>query len=112
MPTPRQLLAAALGADGKIYVIGGSKDYGSPGVDLVEIYDPSTDQWSEGPFLHIARYGHAAATTPDGRIWVIGGMGTSAGALNPLRLIPSEETRGGPLASVEVLETRTSAEKK
>jgi len=105
MPTPRQLLAAALGADGRIYVIGGSRDYGSPGTDLVEVYDPASNRWSEGPPLHIARYGHAAATTPDCRIWVIGGMGTSAGALNPLRLIPSEATRGGPLASVEVLET-------
>lgn len=112
MPTPRQLLAAALGADGKIYVIGGSEAYGSPGMDLVQVYDPSTDQWSEGPPLHIGRYGHAAATTPDGRIWVIGGMATSAGALNPLRLIPNEAMRGGPLASVEVLETRADNERK
>jgi len=89
MPEPRQMLAAARGADGKIYVIGGVLSYsGMEKKATVDVYDPATDTWSEGPELHMARHGHTAVSTPDGKIYVIGGSGPK-----------------GPTASVEVLDT-------
>jgi len=89
MPEPRQMLAAARGADGKIYVIGGVLSYsGMEKKATVDVYDPATDTWSEGPELHMARHGHTAVSTPHGRIYLIGGSGPK-----------------GPTASVEVLDT-------
>jgi hypothetical protein len=107
MPTPRQLLAAATGADGKIYVIGGSTSYAAPGTDVVEVYDPATDSWTQGPSLGIARKGHTASVTPDGRIWVVGGLGAGRSPLDPRGWLPGEAT-DGPLDSVEILETRAA----
>jgi N-acetylneuraminic acid mutarotase len=104
MPTPRQLLAAATGADGKIYVIGGSLSYAAPGTDVVEVYDPATDSWSRGPSLGIARKGHTASVTPDGRVWVVGGLGAGRSPLDPREWLPGGETHG-PLDSVETLAT-------
>ena len=43
MPTPRHILAAAAGADGRIYAIGGH-DKGP--LNTVEAYDPGSDSWS------------------------------------------------------------------
>ena len=89
MLEPRQMLAAARGADGKIYVIAGVLSYsGMEKKATVDVYDPLTDTWSKGPDLRAARHGHSAVSTPDGRIYVIGGFG-----------------KKGPIASVEVLDT-------
>jgi len=75
MPTPRQFTAAARGADGRIYVIGGTVRHGGAGsVGTVEIYDPATDTWAAGPPLRTPRQGHTATATADGRIYVIGGV--------------------------------------
>jgi Kelch motif protein/galactose oxidase-like protein len=95
MPEPRMLMAAARGADGKIYVIGGQTSWGGTPRSDVDVYDPASDRWSKGPSLRIARLGHAAVATPDGTIWVLGGY---AAAPQPTE---------GATASVELL--RTSA---
>jgi hypothetical protein len=63
----------------------------------VFIYDPRTDTWERGPSLNQGRYHHAVAAAPDGKIYAIGGTsGTRSG-------------EGGPLASVEVLNTAARA---
>ena len=107
MPVGVEGMGAALGADGRLYVVGGTQTYANPKAErLVQGYDPATDRWSEGPPLRTERQGHAVVATPDGRIWAIGG--TNAHAVFHPRMIvggPSGE-RGEPLASVEVLETR------
>jgi len=95
MPTPRMLFAAATGADGKIYLIGGQTSWGGPPLSLVEIYDPPTNSWSKGPSLRIGRVGHAAVATGDGTIWVLGGYAAGAGFGD----------EGGPTDSVELLTT-------
>lgn len=101
MPRPRQMLGAATGADGRIYVVGGV-----PGLsrgnssDAVDVYDPRTDTWSEGPDLRQARHSHAVVAAPDGRIFAIGGFERREGALAGLL-----GGGAGPLAAVEVLET-------
>jgi N-acetylneuraminic acid mutarotase len=49
MPTPRNHISAAAALGGKIYVIGGRVGsifmQGADNTDLVEVYDPQTDQW-------------------------------------------------------------------
>jgi N-acetylneuraminic acid mutarotase len=74
MPTPRQAMGAALGADGRIYVVGGAKSYSDPvPLNVVEIYDPKRDTWNEGPPLKRPRRGHQVVALPDGRLYAIGG---------------------------------------
>ncbi len=93
LPTPRQSAAAAVGADGRIYVIGGSTAvWGSAAATsaTVEVYTPSTNTWATAASLLTPRAALTAATGPDGRIYAIGGTRCSPDC-------------GGPaLATVEV----------
>ena len=103
MPTPRMLFAAAPGADGRIYVIGGVTSIEGDPTSIVEVYDPKTDRWSRGPSLRIARAGHTASTTGDGTIWVVGGFAAAPGLLDISRRSAGDE--GGATTSVELLKT-------
>jgi len=106
MLTPRQMLAAARGADGLIYVIGGVPRYGSAeSLATVEIYDPATDSWSEGPSLRTPRHGHAAVATRDGRVYAIGGVKARLGRSPWMFFSDDPYSHSEPLASVEVLDT-------
>jgi hypothetical protein len=79
--------AAALGADGQIYVFGGFAGPGAGPADTVVAYDPETDSWStvvSCPGM-APRYDLAAAAGPDGRAYAIGGdnfIGNTGGALS------------------------------
>ena len=42
----------------------------------MEVYDPATGQWSEGPALSSARSKHSC-TVLNGRLWVAGGFGAA-----------------------------------
>jgi N-acetylneuraminic acid mutarotase len=97
---------AALGADGKIYVVGGTRNFPNPLPErLVQVYDPLRDTWSKGPYLNPRRQGLAVVSTTEGRIYAIGGT-SEYSAFHPRMLVGGEPwERGGPLASVEVLET-------
>jgi N-acetylneuraminic acid mutarotase len=79
MPAARYDLAVAvLGSvmDGyKIYAIGGVDSSGNTLSD-VEEYDVNTDTWVARTSLTTARYGHGAAAV-NGKLYVIGGQGTS-----------------------------------
>ena len=75
MPEGRHAMGAALGADGRIYVIGGAVSYSNPIASRsVFVYDPKTDRWEEGPRLGQARFHHAVAVDPAGRIYAVGGI--------------------------------------
>ena len=80
MPMARER-AAASQYDGLIYVAGGSNasttDTSSP-LKTLEVYNPVTNTWKTLAPMHVARDGPAAVTGSDGRIYVIGGLGTSA----------------------------------
>ncbi len=96
MPEGRHAMGAALGADGRIYVIGGAVSYSNPiGSSSVFVYDPKTDRWEAGPSLRHARFHHAVAVDPAGKIYAVGGIENH----RPFR------RRG--TASVEVLDTAT-----
>jgi len=75
MITARNVPAAAAGADGRIYAIGGNTSSGYTAA--VEAYSPTTMVWSAVDPLPTALAGPAAATGPDGRIYVIGGTADS-----------------------------------
>jgi hypothetical protein len=68
--------------NGRIYALGGRwlNDLNS-----VEIYDPSTDQWTAGPAMQEARAGFGA-TVMDGKIYVAGGE-----LINTLKTLKSVE---------------------
>lgn len=71
MPTPREEVAAAL-LDGKIYVIGGS-DADNVIQDIVEVYDPRTDEWSTAAPLPEPR-DHIGVAVYGGKLYVVGGF--------------------------------------
>jgi N-acetylneuraminic acid mutarotase len=80
IPTPRDEPAAAPGPDGKIYVIGGNPAGNrkqSSKMNVVEVYDPKTDQWTRGKPLPTPRTGlcAVAARNASGHIliYAIGG---------------------------------------
>ena len=110
MPAGRQSMGAALGADGRIYVVGGADQYSNPAPKAeVFIYDPKTDSWSEGPPLNHPRYHHAVVATPDGRIWAIGGTngtnrwgalprGEPEGLVRPIEMLDTRPVRARPLS--------------
>ncbi len=81
LPVPRNQLSVAV-LHGKLYAIGGQLNHDSQQLDQsrVDIYDPQTDCWVEGPTLP---YGHShsegATFVHNGRIWMAGGHGTPAG---------------------------------
>ncbi|MGI8425111.1 MAG: Kelch repeat-containing protein, partial [Actinomycetota bacterium] len=91
MPTARSGLGAVTGADRRIYALGGKgaprkvEVYNAPGADGVTVVPPARickeeqgpvfrpGTWTKVAPMRQARYGAAAATAPDGRLYVIGG---------------------------------------
>ena len=83
--------------NGKIYVMGGfvqeGKESKSKFLSTVEIYDPTTDRWTQDPDMLIGKSGHETEVI-DGQIYIFGG--DSLGV-------------NGPLTSVEVYDPREVA---
>jgi N-acetylneuraminic acid mutarotase len=87
MQTARTAFAVVTGVDGRIYAIGGClESHGYGGTTSVEVYDPVTDAWTEVAPLQTGRTGHKAITTPDGRIYVMGGHNLPLGHLNSMEI--------------------------
>ena len=78
MPAARKSHDAVLGADGKIYIMGGSCEVHGPPLKDVFIYDPVKDTWEKGPPMNLPRASPAAVATPDGKIYAIGGTDVGA----------------------------------
>ena len=79
MPTARFGLAAALGSDGRIYALGGCAGVAclTP-LSTVEAYNITSNTWTAAPPLPVARFDLAAAASPDGRLYAIGGFTPTA----------------------------------
>ena len=92
MPTARYALTAVLGADRRIYAIGGT---GPGGIFLptLEVYDPGMNSWVSLAPMPTARSGLTAVLGPDGRIYAIGGVSTG----------------NAPLQTVEAYDPRTNS---
>ena len=64
--------------DGRVIAVGGedSLDSFQPVIySTTEIYDPDANSWSPGPNLSEPRSSHSATLLPDGRIFLVGGIG-------------------------------------
>ena len=71
LSTARKGHAAALLADGRVLIAGGSDGAGT--LDSVDIYDPATELVSQGPNLMSPRIGLSATTLLDGSVLIAGG---------------------------------------
>jgi hypothetical protein len=71
MHVARGFLAAAVGLDGRIYVLGGND--GHSVLREVEAYSPATNTRQPVASMLHPREGLAAATGPDGHIYAVGG---------------------------------------
>ena len=88
MSAPKALHTASV-IDGKIYVIGGyfSKDGEFKKLSTIEIYDPTTDHWTQKSDLPIGKWGHKTEVI-DGQIYIFGG--------GPATSVQVYDPRGAP----------------
>jgi len=84
-PSGHGYAAETVTVGGKIYLIGGNVGYVYEAFKTVEIYDPVSQTWAEGPELNIGRYQFGASYS-NGKIYAIGGR----------------DENGEPLSSVEI----------
>ncbi len=75
MPTATAGSAAALGADGKIYVVGGVS--GGVTTNVVQVYDPAANSWVISTPLPEGLTASAMGVDSLGRLIVMGGMDTN-----------------------------------
>ncbi|MEZ4223312.1 MAG: kelch repeat-containing protein [Polyangiaceae bacterium] len=69
----RSAHTATLLDDGRVLVVGGESVTTRSPLASVELYDPVTESWTEGPTLPEARSNHVAVKLSDGRVLVAGG---------------------------------------
>ena len=89
--------AAALMADGRVFLAGG-RGSGFPGVlNTTEIFDPSTGTLADGPDMSVPRYGLTATRLPDESVILAGGRIQDEGPSTNLleRFLPGPGTIGG-----------------
>lgn len=65
--------------DGRVLLIGGLMEGVAKGLPDVDIFDPKTGMWTEGPPLHRGRYWVSSIALADGRVLVSGGQGPDGG---------------------------------
>ena len=65
--------------DGRVLAVGGENPAGETNSphSTTEIFDPRTDSWSPGPDLAEPRFDHSATLLPDGRVFLVGGIGVT-----------------------------------
>ncbi len=114
--------ATATAPDGKMYLVGGlgRRKYGeekqkSRVLGVVEIFDPATEQWSEGAPMSVARQQFGAAFAPDGKLYVFGGCacrGSTAYTVGDeesrARARADGEAMAHPVARTEVYDPSTN----
>jgi hypothetical protein len=87
MAMTRQRHSATLLSDGRLLVAGGAYDFwGEIATETCEIYDPSTDSWSNAASMSVARSSHTATLLPSGKVLVSGGFNGGGYALSSAEL--------------------------
>lgn len=100
MPTARFAIATK-GPDERIYVVGG---FNGSVLTTVEAYNPLNGEWDETvPDLEVARYGLAAATSRDGRVFALGGTSVYPDSLRTVETLSPVVTLSP--SEVELIET-------
>lgn len=82
MPVALSNHRANLGADGRVYVMGGVSGAMSAGITerRTHVYDPLTNTWAAGPDMAEARRNFGSVLASDDRIYVVGGENASGGS--------------------------------
>jgi N-acetylneuraminic acid mutarotase len=79
MPTPRQRLGLAAGANGRLYAAGGvehaqySENFYPAFLSRLEEYDPSADAWISRGGMRTAQAAHGLVGAPNGFLYALGG---------------------------------------
>ena len=81
LPSPVSAAAAATGADGLIYVMGGLASNGLSVVATTLAYDPVHNTWTTRAAMPTARAAGIAVTAADGTIYSIGGQDATGAEL-------------------------------
>ncbi len=83
---------AAVAVGGRIYIMGGYVNFGRGLLisDQTLEYDPTADSWSRKADMPFARGAHGAAFL-DGRVYVVGGIGSPAGEQTRVMIYDSAE---------------------
>lgn len=84
---------AVLGADDKIWLIGGQDGAGNT-LASVYLLDPSTMVWSVGPSLTTPRHACAATLGGDDYLYVLGGSNAGAGTSSCERILTIRDCNG------------------
>jgi non-specific serine/threonine protein kinase len=100
IPTPREHLAG-FAYGGELWAIGGRALSLATAMDVVEIYDPRTDTWREGPRLGHTHGGFAAAVLEDD---VAGDLAIAVGGEQPDRALDVVEVLALPDGRWETIE--------
>ena len=72
----RAAFSATVLQDGRVLVVGGTRNQEPYLLASAEIYDPTTGTWSWAGNMSEARAGHTATLLEDGRVLVAGGVGS------------------------------------
>ncbi|RSM41196.1 Kelch-like protein 17 [Amycolatopsis balhimycina DSM 5908] len=81
MQVTRRLYTATVLDGGSVLVAGGitgSRQFPSPGLNTVELYDPAQDAWTTAAPMKHARWGHSAVLV-GGKVLVAGGFAVRSG---------------------------------
>lgn len=85
--------------DGRVLVVGGVTDSGSP-TQTAEIYDPATNTWSDADSMDIDRYYHQLTLLSDGRVLASGGSGGGLSALATAEIYDPQRNQWQPAGSM------------
>ncbi len=95
MGTARKAPQAVVLQDGRVFVIGGFADSGAP-LSTSELYDPSSDSWSDGPLLQGADGSRPSVLLQDGRVLIVNRAPAAPQVYDP---VTNSLTATGPLPS-------------
>ena len=78
--------------DGLVVQAGGFGGTAATGVPGIEIYDPRSDTWEEGPSMAGGRMFHTATLLEDGKLLVVGGTGVEGNLRSAELFDPAAKT--------------------
>jgi hypothetical protein len=87
MNATRDSHTATLLPNGMVLVAGGLASPGSRNnTNSAELYDPTTQTWTNTGSLNVARAYHTATLLPNGKVLVVGGVDTNMNSLSSMEL--------------------------
>lgn len=116
MGESRASLSLTLLGNGKVLAAGGYESSSIDGVQAVasaELYDPTTDSWSDTDSMSVPRFLQTATLLPDGRVLVVGGSNVDALSLQSAEIydpVTSEWTTVAPMVTRRIGHTATLLE--